>query len=223
MPAKNSEKHHDEQDDCPVLMLIRYQMAYYQPAKNSLNRTCSIHNNYQGVVIGVSEQVECLEGSKWPRNMACAILWFPSMRAAQQWYDCTPEVKQPDWLNGVDIVAVSMTPGAPRPQQGKGIIQLLDIEFVNKEAFLTQYVQNAEPYLRRFDSAPAMVSTCKNRKLRGLWEPAHIVINWWANPEQFWGAYQSDEYLPLKTKRQETASSDVVIFSMEALETARLR
>lgn len=76
-------------------------------------------------------------------------------------------------------------------QQGKGIIQLLDIEFVNKEAFLTQYVQNAEPYLRRFDSAPAMVSTCKNRKLRGLWEPAHIVINWWANPEQFWGAYQS--------------------------------
>lgn len=38
-------------------MLIRYQMAYYQPAKNSLNRTCSIHNNYQGVVIGVSEQV----------------------------------------------------------------------------------------------------------------------------------------------------------------------
>lgn len=76
-------------------------------------------------------------------------------------------------------------------QQGRGIIQLLDIEFVNKEAFLTQYVQNAEPYLRRFDSAPAMVSTCKNRKFRGLWEPAHIVINWWANPEQFWGAYQS--------------------------------
>lgn len=59
-------------------------------------------------------QVECLEGSKWPRNMACAVLWFPSMRAAQQWYDCTPEVKQPDWLNGVDIVAVPMTAGAPR-------------------------------------------------------------------------------------------------------------
>jgi hypothetical protein len=34
------------------------------------------------------------------------------MRAAQQWYDCTPEVKQPDWLHGVDIIAVPMTPGA---------------------------------------------------------------------------------------------------------------
>jgi hypothetical protein len=78
-------------------------------------------------------------------------------------------------------------------QQGRGIIQLLDMEFVNKEAFLDEYVSQAEPYLRRFDASPAMVSTCKNRKFRGLWEPGHIVVNWWANPEQFWSAYQSGE------------------------------
>lgn len=222
MPAKHQQRVEDTNDG-PTLMLIRYQKAYYQPTKNSLNRTCPIHNNYMGTVIGVSEQVECLEGSKWPRNVACAVIWFPSMQAAQQWYDCTPEVKQPDWLHGVDIIAVPMTPGAGKPQQGRGIIQLLDMEFVNKEAFLDEYVSQAEPYLRRFDASPAMVSTCKNRKFRGLWEPGHIVVNWWANPEQFWSAYQSDEYYPLKTKRQATANSDVVIFSLEALETARLR
>lgn len=47
----------EDSNDGPTLMLIRYQKAYYQPTKNSLNRTCPIHNNYMGTVIGVSEQV----------------------------------------------------------------------------------------------------------------------------------------------------------------------
>jgi hypothetical protein len=37
-----------------------------------------------------------------------AVLEFESMRECRLWYDSTPDVKQPDWLDGADIIGVPM-------------------------------------------------------------------------------------------------------------------
>lgn len=40
--------------------------------------------------------------------MGVAILTFKSLREAELWKDSVPEIKQPDWLRGVDMLIVPL-------------------------------------------------------------------------------------------------------------------
>ena len=39
-------------------------------------------------------------------KMPCIVLEFPSVKDAKFWLICAPEVKQHDWLGGIDIVLI---------------------------------------------------------------------------------------------------------------------
>ena len=52
-------------------------------------------------------QVEVVNG-KWQGKKAVLMLEFGSMRDCRMWYEGTPDVKQPDWLDGADIIGVEM-------------------------------------------------------------------------------------------------------------------
>ena len=53
-------------------------------------------------------QVELLDCSKgmWNCKLSCIVLEFPSVKDANFWLMCAPDVKQPDWLGGIDIVII---------------------------------------------------------------------------------------------------------------------
>jgi len=53
-------------------------------------------------------QLEVIEGS-WPSDQGIAILSFRSLRDAELWKDSVPEIRQHDWLDGVDVVIVPVT------------------------------------------------------------------------------------------------------------------
>jgi len=40
----------------------------------------------------------------WPQSKGVAILSFESLREAELWKDSVPEIRQPDWLDGVDMI-----------------------------------------------------------------------------------------------------------------------
>ena len=46
-----------------------------------------------------------IEGD-WPRSRGVAILSFESYREAELWKDSVPEIRQQDWLDGVDLIIV---------------------------------------------------------------------------------------------------------------------
>jgi len=48
-------------------------------------------------------QVHVAEGD-WPQSKGVAILSFQSLREAELWKDSVPEIRQPDWLDGVDMI-----------------------------------------------------------------------------------------------------------------------
>jgi len=58
-------------------------------------------------------QVEVIEGF-WPDDRGIAILSFRSLRDAELWKDSVPEIRQHDWLDGVDVFIV---PVASLPRQ----------------------------------------------------------------------------------------------------------
>ena len=61
-------------------------------------------------------QVEILECGvgEWVPKYRLVALEFDSMRAATMWFDCTPAIKQHDWLGGTDHVAVEINPDKGR-------------------------------------------------------------------------------------------------------------
>jgi len=48
-------------------------------------------------------QVHVAEGD-WPQSKGVAILSFQSLREAELWKDSVPEIRQQDWLDGVDMI-----------------------------------------------------------------------------------------------------------------------
>jgi len=40
----------------------------------------------------------------WPQSKGVAILSFQSLREAELWKDSVPEIRQQDWLDGVDMI-----------------------------------------------------------------------------------------------------------------------
>jgi hypothetical protein len=47
--------------------------------------------------------VQVAEGD-WPLSKGVVILSFRSLREAELWKDSVPEIRQQDWLDGVDMI-----------------------------------------------------------------------------------------------------------------------
>jgi len=70
-----------------------------------------------------------VEGS-WPDDRGVAILSFPSLRDAELWKDSVPEIRQHDWLDGVDFVIVPIT-SLPRQYMHYTLHSYLSYKYVN--------------------------------------------------------------------------------------------
>ena len=60
-------------------------------------------------------QVHVAEGD-WPQSKGVAILSFQSLREAELWKDSVPEIRQQDWLDGVDMI-IAPVRSMPRTYQ----------------------------------------------------------------------------------------------------------
>jgi len=203
--------------ECPAFVIIRYGIGRHQSCKNSLTKWLSVHNNYTGKVAGLSDTIQCLEGH-WSHDKGIAVLHFESVRDAERWTHCTPEIKQHDWLDSVDMIVV---PVADLPRQGYNYVQVLDIDFggcrKNFESFQADHSKDASAFMEEAGACGGVVATKDVKKIRGLWEPNYLVLNFWSSAEQFQAAVNSEKYEKLTQARQNHSNANVCIFKMENL------
>jgi len=197
-----------------VFVVIRFPLTLVQTCKNSLSKHLSVHRVYSGSVSGLSRTIQVVEGD-WPMSRGIAILSFDSCREAILWKDSVPEIRQHDWLDGVDLVIV---PVHKMPPESKRFVQLMEIEFKDYDQFVNDYSQDTMQYLAAASGASAgVVSTSRIKHIKGGWDPAYLIINFWSSPGDFEAAYTSESYQPLKEKRFLAANTNSIIFDLEPL------
>lgn len=62
-----------------------------------------------------------IEGS-WQRDRGVAVLSFETFKEAQRWKDSVPGIRQQDWLDGVDLIIVTVEE-MPRKKRSLYILQ----------------------------------------------------------------------------------------------------
>lgn len=178
-------------------------------------KNMTVHHNYSGDVSGISSKVYVLEGN-FPASKGVAILSFASLREADLWKDSVPEIRQPDWMDGVDMIIV---PVCKMPPGDKRFVQLIDLRFHNINEYLSQYSSQVEKQLEDAGACGGVVSACANRirKVKGLWDPSYLVMNFWPSKGAFEASYGSEKSRQLREKRCDFAETVSCAFQLEPI------
>jgi len=199
----------------PVFVIIRFPINRALACKNSLMKNLSIHHNYSGDVSGISKAVSVAEGD-WPQNKGIVILSFQSLREAELWKDSVPEIRQQDWLDGVDMI---IAPVRSMPPENKRFVQLLDLRFKDINGYMSEMSASIDKFLQESGASPGVVSACADNlhKVKGLWDPAYLVLNFWPDARTFEEAYNSEKFREIREKRVEFALANSCVFHLESL------
>lgn len=149
--------------------------------RNALLKHMSVHENYSGIVSGISHKI-CVATGYWPQNKGLLILSFQTMREAELWKDSVPEIRQQDWLDGVDMIIV---PVRLIPPSHKRFIELQDLRFEDIGGFMGAVSAEVEKAEEQTAACRCVVSTPCVRIVKGLWNPHHLVMNFWPNEEEY--------------------------------------
>ncbi|XP_013407148.1 uncharacterized protein LOC106171378 [Lingula anatina] len=198
------------QDEAPqlgVYLIIRYESSLYQRFLNDIIAGRSVLENYGGRLACVASEVELVENF-WPGQKLPAMLWFPAEDLAERWLASDKVIKQPDWLNGVDII---MVPATRRAASDKNVFSFMDVQVRDGKSF-KEYVEGSLPGAEKANCTPAIALSPEPAKLRGPWNPGLVVINQWNSKDQFYQWFESAEYQPWKEKRHSCSESNFVVF-----------
>lgn len=203
----------------PVFVIIRFPVSRVLSCKNSLMKTLSVHRNYSGDVSGISSKLYVLEGN-FPPSKGVAILSFQSIREADLWKDSVPEIRQHDWLDGVDMIIV---PVCKMPPADKRFVQMMDLRFRNVDQHLSEYSNDVDKELQQAGACGGVVSTCADRiqRVKGLWDPAYLVMNFWPSQHAFEASYNSEKNKRLKEQRCDFADTVSCVFQLDPLKDTR--
>jgi len=75
--------------------------------------------------------------------------------------------------------------------EDKRFVQLLDLQFNDFDKIRTEYSPDARAHLEASGAAAGVVATGKIAKVKGMWQPEYIVMNFWSSYEEFEAAYKS--------------------------------
>lgn len=75
----------------------------------------------------------------------------------------------------------------------KRFVQLIDLRFHNIGEYMAQYSSQVEKQLEEAGACGGVVSSCANRirKVKGLWDPSYLVVNFWPSQSAFEASYGS--------------------------------
>jgi len=73
----------------------------------------------------------------------------------------------------------------------KPVVQILDLHFNDCEKFRAEYSPAANDLLQASGAAGGIVSTSRVTKVKGMWMPDYIVMNFWSSFDEFEAAYTS--------------------------------
>ncbi|KAF6040530.1 hypothetical protein EB796_001167 [Bugula neritina] len=146
-----------------------------------------------------------IEGN-WRTNRTVAILHFATARQATSYLQSEPLVKQPDFMDGMDVCIVQAKGYPPR---GKDLFVLADVNVYDTRRFAEEYVpQTAEIK----NNGQVFVSAACHNPInhRGTWRPSLIILNQWGSEADYYSFYNSADYQPLKELRQRITNSNVI-------------
>ncbi|CAD5111450.1 DgyrCDS759, partial [Dimorphilus gyrociliatus] len=210
-PGPDEEK---ESDKFGVLVLIRISTCYALDGRNTLVQQKSVIRNYHGKILGLAKDFELIEDpeKKWGDGRTLIVLHFPSWEYAKMWKDCTPDMKQPDWLGGVDIVVVPLRTSL----DGNQTFFVSDISVYDLDGFNACYIQTIADQLKSA-GANTVVGTDRNEKYRGLWDSGYILMTQWQCGKAFTEWYNSENYQKCLQERSVYGCATSFCFRLELL------
>ncbi|XP_067948125.1 uncharacterized protein [Watersipora subatra] len=197
-------------DNCGVFVILVFPISNYQRFKNAMMKNRSILLNYTGSLVCSAPETRTIEGN-WPGNRTIAILHFTSEISARSYLQSDPVVKQPDFMDGVDVCIVPLN---ALPPTGKEFFVIADVQVHDPEKFLNEY----SPKTSEMKAKGEVVVTAASTNLisyRGSWKPSMLIINQWPDEASYHTFYNSDAYQPLKELRRRITRSTVVTLRNE--------
>jgi hypothetical protein len=70
---------------------------------------------------------------------------------------------------------------------------MIDMRFKDINAYMSEMSASIDQYLQQTGSSPGVVSACTEHlhKVKGLWDPAYLILNFWPSAKVFEEAYTS--------------------------------
>ena len=75
----------------------------------------------------------------------------------------------------------------------KRFVQILEMDFgpCSYDTYMDQYVPATKDILSKAGASESVVATGNPQNMKGLWNPQHLIINFWKSREEFDKAYNS--------------------------------
>ncbi|KAI0214201.1 hypothetical protein LSAT2_000702 [Lamellibrachia satsuma] len=195
-----------------VYVFVRFGKQYILPMRNSLTTNLSVLKNYHGRILGIGECVETVDGY-FPDGNALVVLEFTTLHDAHMWYNGCPEVRQHDWLHGVDCVVLPLRATAPTQNVW---IHVSDIQIRDKNVFYHEYMPGHTKQLSE-KGGIIVAASDSVQKLRGSWDIQFGAVYQWLSKTDFYTWYNSAENAKWRELQQEISSANVIIFKLAPL------
>ena len=124
-----------------------------------------------------------LQGN-WPTDKALVMLVFPSISLAKRWEASSPELRQGDWLGGVDFL---LTPCITAPMASNPVFQIMSFEGNTNAPGMdpdSPLSKQLPEMMQQYGVVPTVASRRVDR-MRGHWNSNYIVVNEYPSIEKF--------------------------------------
>ena len=176
---KDKAKEHCTPDE--VFVIIKFEASLAQAYRNTINsQTGMMQRTYQGQERFFCPEMTCTSGRD-NRKRGIGILEFSNIGRAHDWLISEKNVKQTDWLYGVDIViAPARTPWHTKMQ----VLELVDWNIIHDPCCFQEDYLNALPDPDPHTKDP--YNTCAApdyamQRVRGNWLPRYLVMHQWVS------------------------------------------
>ncbi|OAF68592.1 hypothetical protein A3Q56_03689 [Intoshia linei] len=164
-----------------VLILIRFYNGRFHACKNSLISKLSIIHNYNGRVIGMASQIQC-DSKTWNDHDWLALIDFYNEEEATRFICGCPDIRQFDWLDGVDIIMIS---GYKELDTSKRWISLSYNDDNNQCLIDCKCVTPINETIQEYGGDLIILPNNKIENIRGLWNISSMFAAQWENADQF--------------------------------------
>ncbi|XP_071086724.1 arrestin domain-containing protein 1-like [Haliotis cracherodii] len=217
------------------LLFLRFPDTRVQEFRDTIVREHQSLAECEGEIIAFAPQV-LQEHSQWPARTSVAVLKFPSAEVATDWFNKTPGVADPKWLETCDAIVGIMK---EQFREANSIFSMITLKYklpvkkakVNK--YSTLFSQTLRP-LRLLKTGVNLVSTNKFTTLRGSWleDKYYLSVTQWETLDLYF-EYRSERKCGPNKECSELLkevfdvqpsvifqSEDLSLFQMTSIQTA---
>jgi len=150
----------------------------------------------------------------WSNNQVVAMFEFDTEDNARRWFHSDGDVKQPDFQDRIDAILLPAFRAVPRD---KCFIHMSNFDIRDKSKF-SEFLEENEKLMTSHGADSCVVKGEPPTKLRGMWDPSHVVVSHFASYEDYEKHVNSDGYSSIQGQKNICSLSDDVIFNLVSIQ-----